>query len=425
MARSRRGGGVKVIPNLASDQEGTRVLNLSVLRRLDPAVTDILITATHVVAYNFDDDTKEWSRKPVEGSLFVVKRLFGVLLAENFRDSRTLINSNQTIFCLSSSGMIRLFAKLLLTADPSDVDIPMSFLSKNTQPRFQLVVMNRINTENLVEDLLTDFEYEVQVPYVMYRNASDEIIGIWFYDQQECHEVAHLFSRIQYAFSKASPKASRASKSEFEELEVASAVPTDEGSLEQSASSSIVPDDAKRSSWWDFLGSAPSPSHQPHSASASQTSALHNLLLSRTSSVHMRPFDADISHNSATIEPSSLVKVTPTLLPPMTSTQTTMANATSSSLSVLPPLHPPLASYQPQSVPLPHHPFPLPMASPSPPYGMPLLQPFPPPKPSPLLTPAASYVSVLTRDQVKDALLRLVQNDNFIDMVYREMAKRP
>ncbi|TVU43970.1 hypothetical protein EJB05_03392, partial [Eragrostis curvula] len=171
--------------------------------------------------------------------------------------------------------------------------------------------------------------------------------------------------------------------------------------------------------------SAPSPSHQPHSASASQTSALHNLLLSRTSSVHMRPFDADISHNSATIEPSSLVKVTPTLLPPMTSTQTTMANATSSSLSVLPPLHPPLASYQPQSVPLPHHPFPLPMVSPSPPYGMPFTSTIPATKTVTMLTPAASYVSVLTRDQVKDALLRLVQNDNFIDMVYREMAKRP
>jgi mRNA-decapping enzyme 1B len=50
-------------------------------------------------------------------------------------------------------------------------------------------------TENLVEDLLTSFEVEVQSPYLMYRNAADEIIGIWFYDPQECQEVAHLFSR--------------------------------------------------------------------------------------------------------------------------------------------------------------------------------------------------------------------------------------
>lgn len=108
--------------------------------------------------------------------------------------------------------------------------------------------------------------------------------------------------------------------------------------------------------------SVPYSSHQPHSASASQTSVLHNLLPSLTSSVYMSPFDANVSHNSATIQPSSLVKVNPTLLPPVPSTQTTAANA-ASSMSVLPPLHPPLGSHQLQSVPLHHHPFSLPTAS--------------------------------------------------------------
>ncbi|GJM95950.1 hypothetical protein PR202_ga12746 [Eleusine coracana subsp. coracana] len=390
MVRSRRGdgggGSGKVTPNLSLDPEGTRVLNLSVLRRLDPAVTDILITAAHVVAYNFDADSGEWVRR----RSFVARR------------------------------------------NPSPpLPHPISW---SEQPRFQLVVMNRLNTENLVEDLLTDFEYDMQVPYVMYRNAADEIIGIWFYNPQECHEVAHLFSRIQYAFSRASPKANRTSKSDFEELEVASAVPTAHDTLEQSTfpgMTSLVSykymnffeqaaacvDDTiggtEAAGLNQSLRSVPSPSLQPHSASASETSALPSLLPSRTSSVHMRPFDANISHNSATIQPSSLVKVNPTLLPPMTSTQTTMADAVSSPLSVLTPVRPPLVSHQLQSVPLHHHPFALPVASPSPPYGMPLLQPFPPPKPSPLLTPAESYVSVLTRDQVKSALLRLVQVFSF------------
>jgi mRNA-decapping enzyme 1B len=67
MARSSRGGfggggGVKVTPNLAWGREGTRMLNLSVLRRLDPAVADILITAAHVVAYSFDEHEREWVR---------------------------------------------------------------------------------------------------------------------------------------------------------------------------------------------------------------------------------------------------------------------------------------------------------------------------------------------------------------------------
>lgn len=46
-----------------------------------------------------------------------------------------------------------------------------------------------------MENLLGDFEYEVQVPYLLYRNASQEVNGIWFYNARECEEVANLFGR--------------------------------------------------------------------------------------------------------------------------------------------------------------------------------------------------------------------------------------
>lgn len=49
--------------------------------------------------------------------------------------------------------------------------------------------------DNLVENLLGDFEYEVQVPYLLYRNAAQEVNGIWFYNTRECEEVANLFTR--------------------------------------------------------------------------------------------------------------------------------------------------------------------------------------------------------------------------------------
>ncbi|XP_020081294.1 mRNA-decapping enzyme-like protein [Ananas comosus] len=127
----------KLLPNL--DQHSTKALNLTVLQRIDPFVEEILITAAHVTFYEFNIDLNQWSRKDVEGSLFVVKR--------------------------------------------------------NTQPRFQFIVMNRRNTDNLVEDLLGDFEYEVQVPYLLYRNAAQEVNGIWFYNSQDCEAVANLFSR--------------------------------------------------------------------------------------------------------------------------------------------------------------------------------------------------------------------------------------
>lgn len=49
--------------------------------------------------------------------------------------------------------------------------------------------------ENWVEDLLGDFECEVQLPYLLYRNAAREVNGIWFYNEDECVEVANLVNR--------------------------------------------------------------------------------------------------------------------------------------------------------------------------------------------------------------------------------------
>jgi len=53
----------KVTPNLAMDAEATRMLNLTVLQRLDPAVEDILITAAHVTLYDFNIDLNQWVSK--------------------------------------------------------------------------------------------------------------------------------------------------------------------------------------------------------------------------------------------------------------------------------------------------------------------------------------------------------------------------
>jgi mRNA-decapping enzyme 1B len=56
--------GGKVTPNLAMDAEATRMLNLTVLQRLDPAVEDILITAAHVTLYDFNIDLNQWVSTP-------------------------------------------------------------------------------------------------------------------------------------------------------------------------------------------------------------------------------------------------------------------------------------------------------------------------------------------------------------------------
>eukprot|EP00894_Picocystis_sp_ML_P004449 jgi/Pico_ML_1/54966/g96.t1 len=87
-----------------TDMATTQKINLSVLQRMDPDVVDVLVKAGHVTLYDFDTQTKTWARKQVEGALFVVQR--------------------------------------------------------KSAPEFQFCVLNRLSTENVVEDLQEDFSYE-------------------------------------------------------------------------------------------------------------------------------------------------------------------------------------------------------------------------------------------------------------------------
>lgn len=48
----------KLLPNL--DQNSTKVLNLTVLQRIDPFVEEILMTAAHVTLYEFNVELNQW-----------------------------------------------------------------------------------------------------------------------------------------------------------------------------------------------------------------------------------------------------------------------------------------------------------------------------------------------------------------------------
>ncbi|XP_059646627.1 mRNA-decapping enzyme-like protein isoform X2 [Cornus florida] len=346
----------KIMPNL--DKHSTKLLNLTVLQRRDPSIEEILITATHVTFYEFNIELNQWSRKDVEGSLFVVKR--------------------------------------------------------NTQPRFQFIVMNRRNTDNLVENLLGDFEYEVQVPYLLYRNAAQEVNGIWFYNSYECEDVANLFTRILSAYSKVPPKPKiSSSKSEFEEFE---AVPTNaviEGPVEPSLTVSTSVDIPEDSSLLSFFGRAMNIGHNasngmisgnPYYASTTFPLSSHvpgvpspvppaqeipSFPLSASSAPPMHLYDTSDQINSGN-QVTSLVKPSLFFTPP-TSLSALMPTPLSS------PMH--TAALQP----------PLNLQSP---HGTPLLQPFPPPTPSPSLTPNSTLTPIhglVNRDKVRDAFLILAQ----------------
>ncbi|KAJ6425603.1 hypothetical protein OIU84_026222 [Salix udensis] len=87
----------------------------------------------------------------------------------------------------------------------------------------------------------------------------------------------------------------------------------------------------------------------------------------------------------------------------------------SSSSALMPPL---------LSSPLPSAPSLQPPLNLQRPYGTPMLQPFPPPAPPPSLTPSsAAAPPLISRDKVRDALLMLAQDDQFIDMFHQTLLK--
>ncbi|GLJ55137.1 hypothetical protein SUGI_1183290 [Cryptomeria japonica] len=341
----------KLTPQL--DKEATNMLNLTVLQRIDPYVEQILTTAAHVTFYKMDVETTTWSRKDVEGSLFVVKR--------------------------------------------------------KTQPRFQFIVMNRRNTENLVQDLLGGFQFEVQVPYLLYQSSAKEVTGIWFYNHHECEEIANLFNRILSAFSKVSPKPKSftPNSSEFQELEGVPTLAIMEGPLESTESTPVTDAEVSEEPLEHFFVESASlmPSAATHSLpswSLRSSSPMPTLMPLPSPPLaapsvpmgYMGRVDVGTSHLTTPMKPSFFVPPhsSSTLMPPLIYSAPTA-----------PPLQPP--SYLQPS------------------HGEPLLQPFPPPAPSPSLTPASSmsHGPIMTRDGISNALLRLLKNEHFIDMVYREM----
>ncbi|GAU16119.1 hypothetical protein TSUD_339900 [Trifolium subterraneum] len=338
----------KLTPNL--DQHSTKILNLTVLQRMDPFIDEILFTAAHVSFYDFNIETNQWSRKDVEGSLFVVKR--------------------------------------------------------NAQPRFQFIVMNRRNTDNLVENLL-DFEYELKKPYLLYRNASQEVNGIWFYNPEECEEVANLFNRILNAYPKSLPNTTMPSdKSEFEELGQVSTIR--ESPIESSSAAAAATEATDDSIFTNFFNTCKATGpyasnvesfHQPYQ-SASVTSTVPGGFLSPIPSIQMPSASIETTNNA---NQTNLVKPSTFLAP-----------------NSLLPLIPPISSSVPPSAAV-HHSQNLPRQ-----YGTPLLQPFPPPNPPASLTPISSSMPnrpVISRDKVRDALISLVQDDKFIDMMFQTLFK--
>ncbi|XP_015511416.1 mRNA-decapping enzyme 1A [Neodiprion virginianus] len=115
-------------------------MNVAALKRVDPYVKDILETATHVALYTFNAENNEWEKTDVEGALFVY--------------------------------------------------------SRNGEPYNSVLIMNRLNTNNLMEPVTQGLDLQLQEPFLLYRNSSCNIFGIWFYEKEECVRIAAMLNKL-------------------------------------------------------------------------------------------------------------------------------------------------------------------------------------------------------------------------------------
>ncbi|CAG03248.1 unnamed protein product, partial [Tetraodon nigroviridis] len=136
------------------------MMSLAALQRQDPYINKLLDVTGQVALYNFNSKTNEWEKTEIEGTLFVYAR--------------------------------------------------------SASPHHGFTIMNRLSTENLVEPINRDLEFQLQDPFLLYRKGNCRaaetpsqsterrfvrssgmgIYSIWFYDKRDCQRIAQLMVRI-------------------------------------------------------------------------------------------------------------------------------------------------------------------------------------------------------------------------------------
>ncbi|XP_073400232.1 mRNA-decapping enzyme 1B isoform X2 [Dendrobates tinctorius] len=115
-------------------------ISLAALRRQDPYIQSIVDVASQVALYTFSHKSNEWEKTDVEGTLFVYTR--------------------------------------------------------SASPQHGFTIMNRLSMENRTEPITKDLEFQLQDPFLLYRNARFLIYGIWFYSKEECQRIAELMKNF-------------------------------------------------------------------------------------------------------------------------------------------------------------------------------------------------------------------------------------
>jgi mRNA-decapping enzyme 1B len=76
-------------------------------------------------------------------------------------------------------------------------------------PRYRLLVLNKTSTQNFLEDIDSELEFELNPPYLMYTHGNSEIVGVWFYDADDLQRVQTAIGHMNAAL-RGAPMASSA-----------------------------------------------------------------------------------------------------------------------------------------------------------------------------------------------------------------------
>ncbi|XP_016316611.1 mRNA-decapping enzyme 1A-like isoform X2 [Sinocyclocheilus anshuiensis] len=117
-----------------------QLMSLAALQQHDPYIVNLLDVAGQVALYTFNSKANEWEKTEIEGTLFVYAR--------------------------------------------------------SASPHHGFTIMNRLSTENLVEPINKDLEFQLQDPFLLYRNGNLGIYSVWFYDKADCQRIAQLMLQI-------------------------------------------------------------------------------------------------------------------------------------------------------------------------------------------------------------------------------------
>ncbi|NWI90444.1 DCP1B enzyme, partial [Pitta sordida] len=80
--------------------------------------------------------------------------------------------------------------------EKTDVEGTLFVYTRSASPRHGFTIMNRLSMENRTEPITKDLDFQLQDPFLLYRNARLSIYGIWFYDKEECQRIAELMKNL-------------------------------------------------------------------------------------------------------------------------------------------------------------------------------------------------------------------------------------